>query len=75
MKVVILGEERQRPHIKKVRLTLTSTAGQVMDELEVMLDTIFPFSISDNLFTQLSRIEIDVWVDTETGNITVDGAW
>jgi hypothetical protein len=40
-----------------------------------MLDTIFPFSISDNLFTQLSRIEIDVWVDTETGNITVDGAW
>lgn len=73
MKVRILGYKNKTPHIKKVRATITTSAHLIADELDREFD--FPFSIGDNMFGQIANIEIDFWLDTETGNITVDGAW
>lgn len=73
MKVHILGHNPNKPHIKKVRASMGSSAHLIADELDREFD--FTFSVGDNMFGQIANIEIDFWLDTETGNVDVDGAW
>jgi hypothetical protein len=73
MEIKILGKDMQRSQSKKVRIHLGP--NDIVNDFQDWLGQTLPDSVQDNMYTQLCGIEIDVWIDTETGNVVVDGAW
>ena len=71
--MIVLGKSADKKH-EKIRLRLDGGLQNNWEEI-VERFNIGDWSTGDNLFTQLNNIEIDIWLDVETGNITVDGAW